>query len=132
MFYIHNYVEILARTSNKVKPTNENETSNHTSLASVRNAYRTRATKPLRAAVREIKQSRPLAKKQPLYIQNIQNANVQSSDMHKTSMFKITDPHEYSKNPVNHIPLLLRKQLKGILHRNTQQYGKYHLRRTWL
>jgi len=62
----------------------------------------------------------------------IQNANVQSSDMHKTSMFKITDPHEYSKNPVNHIPLLLRKQLKGILHRNTQQYGKYHLRRTWL
>jgi len=62
----------------------------------------------------------------------IQNANVQSSDMQKTSMFKITDPPEYSMNLVNHIPSLLRTHLKGILPRNTQRYGKYHLQRAWL
>jgi len=129
MFYIHNYVEILARTSNKVKPTNENETSNHTSLAGVRNMYRTQATQPICAGVRETKQFLLLAKKQPLYIQN---TDVQSSGMHNTRMFKITDSSKYSKSSVNHIPSLLRIHPKGILPHNIQRYGKYHLQRTWL
>jgi len=130
-------VEILARTGNKVKPTHDNETGRHTSLAGVRDMYRTRATQPICAGVRETKQFLPLPKKQPLYIQN---TNVQSSGMHKSSMCKITnkmthtitDSHKYAKKPVNHIPALLRIQPKGILPRNTKRYGKYHLQRTWL
>ena len=84
-------VEILARTGNKVKPTRENETSNHSSLAGVRNMYRTRTNHPLRARVREVNQFLPLVKKQMLY-NSIQNTNVRSSGIHKKSMFKITDP----------------------------------------
>ena len=120
----------MARTGNKVKPTRENETSNHSSLAGVRNMYRTRANHPLRARVREGNHFLPLVKKQPLYNSNIQNTNVQSSGMHKTSMFKITDPYEYSMKPVNRIPVLLRTHLKGILPRNTRRYEKYLLQRT--
>ena len=126
-------VEILARSNNKVKLTREKETSNQNSLSVVRSMYRTRATQPLRAPLRVTKQVQPLTKKRLLYIQNIhniQNTNVRSSGMHKTSMFKITDPPEYSMYPVNHIPALLRTHPKGILPHNTQRYGKYFLQRT--
>ena len=123
-------VEILARTGNKVKSIRENETGKHTSLASVRNMYRTRTNHSPRDLLREGKHFQPLVKKQPLYNSNIQNTNVRSSGMHKKSMFKITDPSEYSTKSVNHIPVLLRTHPKGILPRNTRRYGKYLLQRT--
>ena len=122
-------VEILARTGNKVKPTRENETCNHSSLAGVQSMYRTQTNHPLRARIREGKYFLPLVKKRPLY-NNIQNTNVQSSGMHKKSMHKITDPYEYSTNSVNHIPVLLRTHRKGILPHNTHRYGKYLLQST--
>jgi len=123
-------VEILARTGNKVKPTRENEASNHSSLTGVRNMYRTRTNHSPCAQPREEKRFLLLVKKQPLYNSNIQNTNVRSSGMHKKSMFKITDPSEYSTKSVNHIPVLLRTHPKGILPCNTQRYGKYLLQRT--
>uniref|UniRef100_A0A6V0D7V9 Uncharacterized protein n=1 Tax=Pseudo-nitzschia australis TaxID=44445 RepID=A0A6V0D7V9_9STRA len=84
-------VEILARTGNKVKSIRENETGKHSSLAGVRNMYRTRTNHSPRVPLREGKRFQPLVKKQPLYNSNIQNTNVQSSGMHKRGMYEITD-----------------------------------------
>ena len=95
-------VEILARTGNKIKPTRENETGKHSSLAGVRTMYRTRTNHPPRARIRERNHFLPLVKKQPLY-NNIQNTNVRSSGIQKKSMHNITDSSEYSKQHVNHI-----------------------------
>ena len=123
-------VEILARTGNKVKSIRENETGKHSSLAGVRNMYRTRANHSPRDSLIEEKRFQPLVKKRPLYNDNIQNTNVQSSGMHKRGMYKITDPYEYSKQRVNHIPVLLGKHPKGIFPCKMHQYGNYHLNRT--
>jgi len=94
------FVEILARTGNKVKPIRENETEKHSSLAGVRNTYQTQTYHSPRDPLREGKLFQPLVKKRPLYIQN---TNVRYSDMHKRDMYEITDPYEYSKHRVNHI-----------------------------
>jgi len=123
-------VEILARTGNNVKPIRENETGKHSSLAGVRNMYRTQTNHSPRNSLREQKHFRPLVKKQPLYNSHIQNTNVRSSGMHKRSMHKITDSSEYSKHRVNHILALLGKHPKGIYPYNMHQYRKYHLNRT--
>jgi len=77
-------VEILARTSNNVKPTNENETINHTSLAGIRNMYWTQAIQPICAGVRETKQFRPLAKNNR-YAFKIQMINLQVCTIHVCS-----------------------------------------------
>jgi len=60
-------VEILARTGNKVKSIRENETGKHTSLAGVRDMYRTRTNHSPRDPLREGKHFQPLVKKRPLY-----------------------------------------------------------------
>ena len=120
-------VEILARTGNKVKSIRENETGKHSSLAGVRNMYRTRTNHSPCVSLREGKRYQPLVKKQPLYIQN---TNVRYTDMHKRGMYKITDPYEYSKQQVNHIPVLLGKHPKGIFPCKMHRYGNYHLNRT--
>ena len=123
-------VEILARTGNKVKSIRENETGKHSSLAGVRNMYRTRTNHSPRDPLREGKHFQPLVKKRPLYNDHIQNTNVRYSDMHKRGMYGITDPYEYSKYRVNHIPVLLGKHPKGIFPHKMHQYRKYHLNRT--
>ena len=123
-------VEILARTGNKVKSIRENETGKHSSLAGVRDMYRTRTNHSPRNLLRERKHFQPLVKKQPLYNSNIQNTNGWSSGMHKRGMYKITDPYEYSKQHVNHIPVLLGKHPKGIFPYKMHRYGNYHLNRT--
>jgi len=123
-------VEILARTGNKVKSIRENETGKHSSLAGVRNMYRTRTNHSPRDPLREGKHFPPLVKTRPLYNSHIQNTNVRYTDMHKRGMHKISDSSEYSLQRVNHIQALLVKHPKGILPCNMHRYPKYHLNRT--
>jgi len=125
--YVDGNVEILARTGNKVKPIRENETGKHSSLAGVRNMYRTRTNHSPRVPLREGKRFQPLVKKQPLYIQN---TNVRYTGMHKRGMHNITDSSEYSLQGVNHIQALLGTHPKGIFPYNMHRYRKYHLNRT--